>query len=194
MSLIITKGYGEAIPDTFSVLSVTPYVDRVDVLFDQNVTLVGIGADVSNWTVTGGTVAVTVTSVSVSSATVSVYITEAHNGDSLTLTMPYAGIMWGTVQYNGTIDFAFTGVGVAPTLIYAVQETGTTIRVNFSEAVKADQATDAANWAMSGGYTVDSVTETSSSEYVLTLTSPLVASTSYTVTASNIEDLSDNPV
>jgi len=194
MSLIITKGYGDATPNSFSVVSVTPYSNRIEIEFDQSVTLVGIGADVANWTITGGTVAVQSLSVSASTNTVTLRITEPHNGDSLVLTLPYAGLMWGDIQYDGTRAFAFTAVGTAPTLIGASQLTGTTIQVQFSESVKEDMATDTDNWTMSGGFNVTSVTASSAAVYVLTLDAPLSSATSYTVTASNIEDLSDNPV
>ncbi len=79
---------------------------------------------------------------------------------------------------------------VAPTLIMAVSVEARKVRVMWSEPVVESQATIAANYVIPGLTVVSSEVETSSI-YMLTV-SPQTPSTSYTVTASNIEDLYGN--
>lgn len=194
MSLVITQGYGDPNSGGFSVVSVTPYVDHLEILFDQAVTLVGLALTATNWTITGGTVTITASSVNVVGSTVYLYHNEAKNGESLTLTLPYAGIFFGTDPYAGPLTFGFTSVGVGPTISYVRQTSAVDLEVTFDEDVQSAMALDTANWAITGGYSIASVSESLANVYVLTLNAALLSATSYTLTATNIEDLAGNPV
>lgn len=191
MSLVITQGYGDS-SGSFAVVSVTPYVNRLEIEFDQNITLVGMALTATNWVFSGGSVAITASSVSVSTTTVTIYHNEALNGESLSIAMPYAGIFYGTEPYSGPLGYGFTSVGVSPTISNAAAVSAYDIRVRFSEAVDSTQATDAGNWTISGGFTVQSVAQEASDIYLVTINGPMAASTVYSIEASGIEDLAGN--
>jgi hypothetical protein len=193
MSGIVTLGYGEAAASGPAVVSVTPYVNSIVVVFDSTITLTGIAAIAANWVITGTTYDITVTSVSAVGTTVTLGITEGHNGDSATLNLPYAGIFTGTTPYADILTFPFTVVGVSPTITIANQISARVVRVVFSEVVSVTDATDVANWTMSGGYSVSEVEESvDATTYLVTVDAPLRSNTSYTVTASNIPDSAGN--
>ena len=80
-----------------------------------------------------------------------------------------------------------------PVLIRAQPLDATTLDVIFSEAVQASDATNPANYQITGGagLAVLSVSQVSQAEYILK-TAPQVAGQVYSLTASNIHDLSGN--
>ncbi len=85
-------------------------------------------------------------------------------------------------------------VVTSPPIISAVNAIDlNTIDVIFSEEVVVDEANNAANYSFSGGLTVRSVENVSgSSQRFRVTTSDQTAGASYTVTASNIHDISGN--
>lgn len=82
----------ELLGPAFYVTTLTPFYDRLELLFNRVVVLSGPALVASNWIVAGGTVTVTVTSVTYDEDTVTLYITEPLGGESLTLSIPSSGI------------------------------------------------------------------------------------------------------
>lgn len=76
----------------FYVATLTPYFDRLVLLFNRTVILSGPALVPENWTITGGTVPVAVTSIAYVGSTVTLYISEPLGGESLILNLPTVGI------------------------------------------------------------------------------------------------------
>lgn len=194
MGILVTRGLGSdggGGGSGPSVVSTTGFANRVDVVFSAAVTLQGDCADYTNYSVTGGTVAVTTTSVAAVGATVSVYITEAKDGEVLTLHLPTMSILDGALApYYGPYDLTFTSVGVDPVIALASSVDGHTLRVVYSEAVVEADALDTANYSIPG-LTVVSIVKETDSVYLVT-TSLQTPGAAYTLTVSNVRDLASN--
>jgi hypothetical protein len=197
----ITQGYGSdgnSGGSGFEVTAITPGAAYLDLQFTGNVAALTMqAADPAYWVFgTTGPVAITATSLAVSTNTVRVYHTEPHAGDLYTLTMPLNGLRSTLGEtYGGDDVLAFTAVAQAPTIFMAQSVDSRTLRIIFTESVVGADALDTANWTItgSGGLAVLGVTQETTREYLLT-TSPQTAGASYTVTAYNIRDLALNPV
>jgi len=69
------------------------------------------------------------------------------------------------------------------------------VLVTFSEAVRTEDAADAANYAIDNGVTVDNATPLESGDVVrLNTTSALTHGTDYTLTVNGIQDIAGNPI
>jgi len=179
-----------------TILSVTPFGDRLELLFDSNIALSGPALLNAQWVITSppGVVAPTATSVSVAGSTVTLYITECTSGTSYYLHIPTTGITDTTMTpFGGPWLHTFVGVGVAPFVALASASDALHAKVIFSEAVLEAEALISANYLITGGagLTVYGVVKETDQVYVLT-TSLQVSGQSYTVTVSNIHDLYGN--
>ena len=179
-----------------TLLSVTPYGDRLELLFDSNITLSGPALLAAQWTITAspGAAAVTTESVVVAGATVTLHITECTGGASYYLHIPTTGITdTSMTPFGGPWLHAFTGVGITPFVALASASDALHAKVIFSEAVVEAEALLSTNYIVTGGagLTVYGVTKETDLVYVLT-TSLQVAGQLYTVTVSNIHDLYGN--
>ena len=137
MSLIITRGLGSSGASNFTLSSNTPYSNRIVLTFSTNITLFGPGLLPESWVFsssTSGAPVPTASSVSYSTSTVTIYHTEARNGASYTLTIPFVGIKDGSNSpFMGPYSTDFTGVGVAPFVTLAAADDGYHVKVIFSE-------------------------------------------------------------
>lgn len=197
MPLIITEGLG---PDSgggggspLTVASVSASLDQVQVILSSSGLLIGAATIPSNWTISGGGAAMTVTAVGIAGDTITLTTTEGTTGFSYTLSIPQ-----GIVDSSngnpcvGAFSQSFTGVGSSPTLASARAVDARILELSFSKPVTAFEATNPSNYSIPG-LQVTAVTELTSSMYRLT-TSQQTEGTVYTVTASNIHDLVGNPI
>jgi len=183
-------------PPNFLTLGTTPAAAYIDVQFDASVAALTLQAALpAYWTFSGGSTAITATSVVLSAAdTVRVYHTEPKGGETYTLTLPLSGLKSATsVPYNGAGTLNFTSVSQAPTAVQAQVIDNKTVRVIFSEAVRPAEALVGSNYSIAPPLTVLSVTQETSNRFVLT-TAAQTPSTVYTITVSNVKDLAGNPV
>ena len=180
-----------------TLLSLTPYADRLELLFDSIVALTPPATLPSQWTVsstTPGATTPTVTSISAIGATVTLYIAECTNAITYFLHLPATGIENALgAPFSGPWFQPFVGVGVAPFVALASANDALHAKVIFSEQVVEAEALVASNYIITGGagLTVYAVTKETSQTYILT-TSLQVAGQLYTVTVSNIHDLCGN--
>lgn len=197
MALVITKGFGSDL-STFDISSVNAMPDFIDLTFNAALQPLALqAADPTNWVITNltGTVVVTCTAVSLLSASVvRLIITEPHGGDTYRLTIPASGVKSvGGEAYNGAGAVDFEGLGYAPYLALAQAPDARTLRLTYSEAVIDTDATDASNYSISPTLAVISVAKETDNVYILT-TAPQTPAQLYTLTVSNVRDLSLNPV
>jgi hypothetical protein len=174
-------------------VSTTAYSNRVDLQFSGTLVLYGDFLDYTKYSVTGGTVAVDVTSISAAGDILSVYTTEPKNGESLTLHLPTMTLedVSSNVFY-GPFTFNYTSVGVAPYIAMATPLDGHTLKVIYSEAVVSSDALDITNYSCPG-LTISAAVYETDSVYILT-TSTQDPGASYTITVTNVRDLKNNPV
>lgn len=197
-STLVTEGYAEGYtpspcPGTMTWVSTTVYPNRVDLTFSGNTLLLGDVADYTQYSITGGTVPVTVTSIEAVGAILRVHTTEPKHGESLTLTIPTMTLKDTSLNiYYGPFSFVYTSVGVAPYIALAASLGGHSLKVIYSEPVVAADALDIANYSIPGLTVLGAAYETDS-VYILT-TSLQTPGTSYTVTVTNVRDLKNNPV
>lgn len=92
-------------------------------------------------------------------------------------------------EYSWTVSADTT----PPTLVYAVARDARTVDVTFSEPVVVSEALNKLNYGITGGagLTVESVEQLTADSFRLKTTKQVVGQ-SYSVTASNIHDLSGN--
>lgn len=141
----------------------------------------------------GNGVPVQVTSVQVSGNTVVLGTTAMTIGAAYTLVIPSVGLISADGrQFNGTFTPGFTGAGVAPFLVQAASVDARTLQVVYSEPVNASDATNPANYSIVPPLAVTAVSRVTSLVYVLT-TARQARGQVYTVTASNVRDLANNP-
>ena len=98
----------------------------------------------------------------------------------------------GQVTDSFTID---KGNGVdttPPTLVTARAVDGTSVEVEFSEAVATPGGTRASNYSIDGGVAVSSVSLSASGRVATLTTSPLGVGVSYTVTVDDVADPAGN--
>jgi hypothetical protein len=180
-----------------TLLSVTPYVDRIELSFDSNIILSGPALTPAQWPITAatpGTIVPTVTSIGVVGSTVTLYTTECTGGAVYYLHIPASGVTDFTfATFGGPWIHLYVGVGAAPFVALASAQDALHAKVIFSEAVVEAEALVAANYIITGGagLTVYNVTKETDLVYVLT-TSLQVVGQSYTVTVSNIHDMYGN--
>ena len=202
MPFLITGGMGSPGDGTdglyvaLTVVSVTNFGATLAVQFSASVILSGAATLPSNWVITGGGGEfrpVTITSVTSSGNTVTLGITEQTAGVSYNLNIPPTGIVSAAhIESSGPNVQPFIGIGVAPVIVLARPVDARTLDVIFSEDMASSYALNTANYSISGGVAVSSVSQLSPSTYRLVV-SPLTPSSSYTVTATNTKDAAGNP-
>lgn len=82
---------------------------------------------------------------------------------------------------------------VKPTLIAAQNQGRTTVLLTYSEAVATPGATNAANYKLDGGLTVNGAASTADPRAVLLTTSAMTFGTRYTLTVTGVSDLAQTP-
>lgn len=166
----------------------------IEVTLSANGALTGDSLLPSKWVVTAGGVPLTVSAVQIAGTLITLTTNEATDGASYTLSIPQgiADLSSGN-PCLGPFVWNFTGDGIAPTAFMAQTIDGRHVRVIFSEPVRADDATVAANYSIDNGLTVSAVSQETDRNYVLT-TSLQVPSVFYTITITNVRDLAGNPV
>lgn len=180
-----------------TLLSVTPYGDRLELTFSSNIVLSGAALLPAQWTVTTatpGAATPTVTAVSVVGATVTLYITECTSGATYFLHIPTTGIAdFSATPFGGPWLQSFVGVGVVPFVALASANDALHAKVVFSEAVVSSEALVPTNYIITGGAGLTVYAVTKETDLVYTLTTSLqVVGQSYTVTVSNIHDMYGN--
>jgi hypothetical protein len=80
-----------------------------------------------------------------------------------------------------------------PTLVSALNFGPTTIRLIYSEVMAVPGATNAANYGVNNGVSVNSVTFGPDNQTVLLTTSPLTFGNAYTITVNNVTDRARTP-
>ena len=200
--LVTTQGYGDpgapsGACNTFTLLLVEVYQDRLELLFSTNVVAIGPAADPAQWVITTlvpSVIVPTVTAVQVAGPRIKLFITEAKDGVLYTLHFPVVGIKDIPLNpYPGPFTYDFLGFGIAPFVALAGSEDGFHVKVIFSETVVESEALIAANYVITGGagLSVFEVFKETDKVYRLRTSLQTVGQT-YTVTVSNIHDLQGN--
>jgi hypothetical protein len=193
-----TNGVGTSVNSAFTISGTTPTSHYLDITFTDSVAALNFSAaDFMNYTFVNntGTVGITALQVLINSPTVlRVYHTKPHNGDLYVLTMPVNGLKSvANVYYNDTPTISFTAVAASPVLAEADFVDVRDTRVIFSEPVMSPEALNPANYSFSPVVAVYSVIKENDAQYLLK-TAQQNMTTTYTVTASNIKDASNNIV
>lgn len=200
--LVSTQGYGDpgapsGACNTFTLLLVEVFVDRLELVFSTNVVAVGPAATPSQWVITtavSGAPIPVVTSVVVAGPRIKLYTTEAKDGVLYTLHFPVVGIKDIPLNpYPGPFTYNFVAAGSAPFVALAGAEDGYHVKVIFSEAVVESEALIPGNYVITGGagLSVYEVEKETDQVYKLRTSLQVVGQT-YTVTVSNVHDLLGN--
>lgn len=177
-------------------VSATEHAGYLDITLSEDIDpLSSLAADPANWTFSGGTVAVRALLVErIAPTVIRVYHSEPHAGDSLTVHVPYLGIVaTNSDVYTSPASFTFTAVAVPPVATLAQPLDSRHVRVIFSESVIPYEALMTGNYSISPPLDVLSVSQETERNYILT-TSPQTSGTTYTITVTNVRDNSQNPV
>lgn len=200
--LVSTQGYGDpgapsGACNTFTLLLVEVYPDRLELLFSTNVMVVGPAATPAQWVITTlvpSVIVPTVTSIEVVGPRIKLYTTEAKDGVLYTLNFPVVGIKDLSLNpYPGPFTYNFIGIGISPYVALAGAEDGYHVKVIFSETVVEAEALIPGNYVITGGagLSVFEVFKETDKVYRLRTSLQTVGQT-YTVTVSNIHDLQGN--
>lgn len=186
MSGIITNGLGEDLggggATGFVLTSITPGANQLTLGFASAASLLsGPAAVPSNWTVTGGGAAVTVTAVALSSGNVVLTTTNQTGGASYTLNLPVGVMSFGS-GFLGPFEEAFTGVSSAPTIVISRAVDARTVDIVFLQPpdILAD-ALNPAKYSVDLGLAVTAVQQMTATWFRLTTTHQTTG-TNYTVT------------
>lgn len=195
-NLIITQGYGATIGGALTLVNLTPAATQLVLTFSVNIALTGNALDPTNWSITpgSGSSPVTVNSLSVAGATLTINTTEHTNGTPYTLVFPQGVVSTSSAApFIGPFTQAYTGVGVLPTLQAVQSIDARSVEAVFNEAVVPADALNPANWAITGDSVVAvvSVAQMTAASFRLSTTAH-EPSSNYTLTASNIRDLAGN--
>lgn len=199
--LVTTQGYGGPGPAAactpFNLLSSESYADRVELIFDANVALIGPAALPSGWTITttGLNIPMTVNSIQVVGPRVKLFVSEGSSGGIYTINLPFVGLRDTPTNnlYQGPFTYNFTATGIAPFITIATSLDAFRVQVNYSEPVVVADALVVGNYSITPSITIFSVVQNSPISYTLT-TSQQTPGTSYTITVTNVRDLQNNPV
>lgn len=198
--LLSTQGFGgpgaNAACTPFNLLSSEVYTDRVELIFDQNINLIGPAALASGWTIdtVNPNIPITVNSIQVVGPRVKLFISEGSTGGIYTINIPLVGVRdTSNNLYQGPFTYNFTAVGVPPFIAIAISQDAYHVQVNFSEPVVVTDALNTANYGVVPSLTIFSVVQNSPISFTLT-TSAQSPGQSYTITANNIKDLQNNPI
>lgn len=151
------------------------------------------------FTVTGG-VGITASSVSVHQASptiVDVTTSEMTDGADYNVQVVNAESVGDAPVDPAYDDQDFTGIGVDPTVSSATPQDEQTVRVQFSEPMKADtELTKASNYVFSGptSLSADTVSVVTSSSVDISLTTEMRDGGAYNVAVSNVRDAAENPL
>lgn len=169
----------------------------VRVTFNENVDIssAGFGAHLAaNYAISGG---LTVASVNCVSQLVCDLTTSSQNFANYTLTVSNIKDTAGNV-IGTPASMTFTGIApadtTAPTVLLAQVQTGTSVKVYFSEAVDLTTAQTTGNYAINNGLTVSSAVRQADPTIVLLTVSAMTSGTSYTVTVTGVKDLANNTI
>lgn len=198
--LLSTQGYGGPGPNAactpFNLLSSEVYTDRVELIFDQNISLIGAAALASGWTISTNTpnIPMTVQSIQVVGPRIKLFISEGSTGGIYTINLPLVGIRDTSNElYQGPFTYDFTAIGVPPFIAIAISLDAFHVQVNFSEPVVVSDALNVANYGVVPTLTIYSAVQNSPVSFTLE-TSAQTPGQSYTITANNIKDLQNNPI
>lgn len=124
--------------------------------------------------------------------TIRLQVGEQVRGRTYTIHMPQAGILdVDGYRLDGSKQIVFLGSGNGPILV-SVRSTGShRIEAIYNKPVNEQDAVKLANYAISGGLTVRSVTKISDTTYEVG-TSRQSAGVTYTVVVTNVRDLTGN--
>lgn len=191
--LLVTRGMGEPVGGTaFTLTSLAPSASLITATFNDAPLISGAAIVLSNWIIQGGPVQVTVTGLTIVGNTILIATTEQKTGVVYTLALPTLGIRSvGNQPFDGPFEPTFTGVGVQPTVLIGQSIDARTLQVSFSEPVVESEAETGANYSVDNGLTVSTGVKVSDTVFRLT-TSKQTVGQLYTVTVSNIHDLSGN--
>jgi len=201
MSLIITKGFGTSGGATVpSLVDITPSLSTLTLEFDTDIVLSGDSAVASSWVIhailTG--YEPTVSSVSVVGNVVTLAFTGQHTqGEPYSLEIPTGILSVSGANFVGPYTAVYVGVGDGPTVTSISVPNINTIDVTFSESVVVSEATNAANYSVTGGLYPVSVGTASllvGNVYRLSVSPSLASGESYTLSVSNIHDMFGNLV
>jgi hypothetical protein len=196
MPLIITEGYGSLEGSGFSVPTLLPSPNYLDIQFtDPLAPLILQAASVEFWRfATTSEIKIVPTSVEiVGGNTVRIHHSEGHAGDIHTIYFPANGLAsLGGAIYDGFDSALFTAAGAPPNFTILQSVDVRTVRVIFNEAV-TDEALVATNYSITPTLRVFSVARVDARTYLLT-TDTQVPGTTYTLTVINVRDGSGNIV
>lgn len=198
MSLLVTLGMGAGGGGgggAFVLNSITPAHKQLTLNMSNTPTISGPAADPASYTLTSATgKASTVLSVTAVGNTLVLATTEQTNGQVYTLHIPFIGLVdISATDFDGPFSPSFIAVGIAP-VIQIVRSVDTRkIDVVFSEAMRSDDATTPANYSISPPLEIKSIEMLTDYMYRLHTSKQTVGQV-YTITASNIRDLANNPI
>lgn len=197
---IVTEGLGPGSGggggSPLQIVSLTPSATALTFLMTDDVYLTGNSIDFTKWLITATTgVAISPISVSATTDTITLMISEPTNGATYTVLVPQGVVR----QSDGSplvppFDQTFTAVGQAPTLALITPVDGRIIDVLYSEPVNQIDALTKANYVISPSITVNLVTKLSNNKYRLFTEQSTAPGTVYTVTVSNVKDLAGNVI
>jgi hypothetical protein len=179
------------IPPTVS--AVTPTSSSLEITFSTTVTPTELGLDVGSYVITGGPNTVRVLAVNFYPLLNKLVLStsEQRIGASYTLTAKKAVVVSDFNVANNSFSLPFTGVGLTPTIVSAVAETRTKLVVTFSEPVN-DTALDTTKYSFVPTLGIVSIERLSTTKVRITTTEQ-VLNTIYSLTASGVQDLAQNP-
>jgi hypothetical protein len=201
MPLVISQGYGSpgggggGGGSSPVLISVTPSVGHVTLVFDGTVTLTGDSLVGANWSLVANDDSSTVPVVSATVVGGSILLATGETGSTRTYTLHIPDGIFG-VQSQGAFlptTTTFTGVGAPPTIASANAISSNVLEVIFSEPVRASDALTSANYSITNGLTISGIVQINASTFRLT-TSQMVSGLQYTITAANIRDAAGNPM
>ncbi len=185
-------------------------VDTIEIQFSCTMSKTAALSAAGSYTLTpaGGSIARTITGVVVPSGdatrvriVVGGELTNGAPAYTVTVAGAVEDLEANALQPGYTSADVTTTLAAAPDVVSIVATAAnlTRVRVEYTKAVKqvsavnSDDALNPSNYAISGGITVASVVTVSSTVVDLT-TSTMTSGATYTLTVSNVEDLSNNVV